>query len=90
LVSAVKRLSQQHRVLVTSLREEVLDTLRHNPVQDLASALDYCGTLDYLNARASLHDRLLANNVPVLDARPSELGPQLVSRYLAWKKAGVL
>ncbi|MFZ3204128.1 MAG: hypothetical protein WA161_09675, partial [Pseudomonas sp.] len=25
-----------------------------------------------------------------LDARPSELGPQLVNRYLAWKKAGVL
>ena len=26
----------------------------------------------------------------VLDVRPGELGPELVSRYLAWKKAGVL
>ncbi|MGB4073504.1 DUF58 domain-containing protein [Pseudomonas sp.] len=90
LLGAVKRLSRQHRVLVASLREEVLDTLRHTPVQDFAGALDYCGTLDYLNARAGLHERLSAHKVPVLDARPSELGPQLVSSYLAWKKAGVL
>lgn len=90
LLGAVKRLSRQHRVLVASLREEVLDTLRHTLVQDLSSALDYCSTLDYLNARAGLHERLIAHKVPVLDARPSELGPQLVSSYLAWKKAGVL
>lgn len=90
LLPALKRLGQQHRVLVASLREEVLDSLRQRPVQDFQGALDYCGTLDYLNARAGLHERLGAHKLPVLDARPSELGPQLVSRYLAWKKAGVL
>lgn len=90
LLSAVKRLSRQHRVLIASLREEVLDTLRQAPVQNLDSALAYCATVDYLNARDTLHERLVANNVPVLDARPSELGPELVSRYLSWKKAGVL
>ena len=41
-------------------------------------------------ADAGLHERLLAHGVPVLDARPKELGPELVGRYLAWKKAGVL
>lgn len=90
LLAAVKRIGRQHRVLIASLREEVLDSLRHTPVEDLATALSYCGTVDYLNDRAGLHERLAAHNVPVLDARPSELGPQLVSRYLAWKKAGVL
>ena len=90
LLSAVKRIGRQHRVLIASLREEVLDSLRHTPVEDFATALSYCGTIDYLNDRAGLHERLAAHNVPVLDARPSELGPQLVSRYLAWKKAGVL
>ena len=90
LLSAVKRIGRQHRVLVASLREEVLDSLRHTPVEDFATALSYCGTVDYLNDRAGLHERLAAHKVPVLDARPSELGPQLVSRYLAWKKAGVL
>lgn len=90
LLAAVKRLSRQHRVLIASLREEVLDRLRQEPVQQFEQALAYCGTLDYLNARADLHERLAAHDVPVLDARPGELGPELVSNYLAWKKAGAL
>ncbi|OEC33593.1 Uncharacterized conserved protein, DUF58 family, contains vWF domain [Pseudomonas cuatrocienegasensis] len=87
---AVHRLGRQHRVLVASLREEVLDQVRQAPVEDLDSALSYCGAVDYLNARNALHERLAARQVPVLDARPSELGPALINRYLAWKKAGVL
>jgi len=90
LLTAVKRLGRQHRVLVASLREEVLDQLRQAPVQTLSEALAYCGTVDYLNARATLHERLTAHGVPVLDARPSELGAELVSRYLSWKRAGTL
>ncbi|UUQ63677.1 DUF58 domain-containing protein [Pseudomonas fuscovaginae UPB0736] len=90
LLTAVKRLGRQHRVLVASLREEILDQLCQSPVQTLAEALAYCGTVDYLNARASLHERLVAHGVPVLDTRPSELGAELVSRYLSWKKAGTL
>ena len=90
LLAAVKRLERRHRVLIASLREDVLDTLRHTQVQDYESALNYCGAVDYLNARNTLHERLAAHNVPVLDARPGELGPELVNRYLAWKKAGVL
>ena len=90
LLGAIKRLGRHHRVLLASLREEVLDGLRQTPVQGYEDALAYCGTVDYLNARTALHERLAAHGVPVLDARPSELGPELVSRYLAWKKAGVL
>jgi uncharacterized protein (DUF58 family) len=90
LLTAVKRIGSHHRVLVASLREEVLDSLRHTPVQTWQEALSYCGGIDYLNARNSLHEKLDAHGVPVLDARPGELGAQLVSRYLGWKKAGVL
>lgn len=90
LLGAVKRLSRHHRVLVASLREEVLDGLRQAPVQTWQQALDYCGAVDFFNARASLHERLIAHGIPVLDVRPAELGPQLVSRYLSWKKAGTL
>jgi uncharacterized protein (DUF58 family) len=89
LLSAVKRLSQQHQVLVASLREDVLDTLRQTPVQTLPEALAYCGTVDYLNARAELHERLNAHGVPVMDARPGELGAKLVTRYLGWKRTGL-
>ncbi|WP_152225812.1 DUF58 domain-containing protein [Pseudomonas sp. SCB32] len=90
LVAAVKRLGRQHRVLVASLREEVLDRLRQAPVEGYEEALAYCGTVEYLNARAGLHEKLIAHGVPVLDTRPSQLGPELVSRYLGWKKAGAL
>ncbi|VVO97577.1 hypothetical protein PS900_02668 [Pseudomonas fluorescens] len=89
LLSAVKRLSQQHQVLVASLREDVLDTLRQSPVQTLPEALAYCGTVDYLNARAELHERLNAHGVLVMDARPGELGAELVTRYLGWKRTGL-
>lgn len=90
LLHAVQRLGRRHRVMIASLREEVLDSVQHDPVRNLVQAIDYCGALDYLNARARLHERLASQGVPVLDVRPGELGPALVSRYLAWKKAGTL
>jgi uncharacterized protein (DUF58 family) len=90
LLGAVKRLGRHHRVLIASLRETVLDELRQAPVQTWQQALNYCGTIDYLNARAELHERLTAHGIAVLDARPQELGSQLVTRYLSWKKAGTL
>ena len=89
LLTAVNRISRQHRVLVASLREEVLDQLRQAPVQTLAEALAYSGAVDYLNTRNDLHDRLAAHGLSVLDTSPSELGADLVTRYLGWKKAGV-
>ncbi|BBP72538.1 membrane protein [Pseudomonas sp. Seg1] len=90
LLGAVKRLSQQHRVLVASLRETTLDTLRQVPVQTLPEALAYCGTVNYLNERTELHERIVAHGVPVMDVRPAELGAELVTRYLALKKGGGL
>jgi len=90
LPEAVRRLASRHRVLVASLREEVLDRLSRTPVANHADALAYCGTVDYLNARAGLHERLTAAGIALLDVRPAELSPELVSRYLAWKRAGVL
>lgn len=90
LLSAVKLLGQYHRVLVVSLREEVLDTLSSEPVQTYEEALMYCGTIDFLTARGELHERLSAHGIPVLDSRPTALGAELISRYLSWKKSGTL
>ena len=56
----------------------------------LPEALAYCASVDYLNAREELHDRLKAQGLAVLDAHPSDLGADLVTRYLGWKKGGVL
>ncbi len=90
LITAVNRLNKQHRVLVASLKEGVLDSLREAPVQTWSEALSYCGTVDWLNARAELHERLSAHGVSVVEARPDRLGPTLVTRYLSWKKAGTI
>jgi Uncharacterized conserved protein (some members contain a von Willebrand factor type A (vWA) domain) len=90
LLTAVKRLGTHHRVLIATLREQVLDTLRQASVQTLDEALVYCGTVDYLNARAERRERLSAHGVAVLDVPPGELGAALVTRYLSWKKAGAL
>jgi uncharacterized protein (DUF58 family) len=90
LLGAVKRLSAQHRVLVASLREGALDTLRQTPVQTLPEALAYCGTVNYLNERVELHEQLNAHGVVVMDVRPGEFGAALVTRYLDWKKSATL
>jgi hypothetical protein len=71
------------------MREEVLDRLRQSPVQTLPEALAYSGTVDYLNTRDELHDRMNAHGLSALDTLPSEMGAALVTRYLGWKKAGV-
>ncbi|MHC8301411.1 DUF58 domain-containing protein [Pseudomonas sp. ZS1P83] len=89
LLIAVKRLSTRHRVLVASLREEVLDTLRQTPVQTLPQALVYSATVDYLNARAELYKRMEGDGVLSLDARPDAFGAELVMQYLKWKKSGI-
>nr|WP_218626384.1 DUF58 domain-containing protein [Pseudomonas sp. dw_358] len=89
-VSTLQRIGRRHRVLVASLREELLDSLRLAPVHSHEEALSYCAAVDYLNARDDLHERLSAHGMAVLDARPSQLGARLITRYLAWKKAGTL
>ncbi len=43
LLAAARQLGKQHRVLIASLREEVLDGLRHSPVHTYDEALSYCG-----------------------------------------------
>jgi uncharacterized protein (DUF58 family) len=88
LLSAVQRLSKQHRVLLASLREEVLDRVLQTPVQTFEESLTYCGTVDYMNSRARQHEGLSAHGVPVVDVRPGDLGAALVTHYLNLKRSG--
>ncbi|MHC8406136.1 DUF58 domain-containing protein [Pseudomonas sp. TMB3-21] len=89
LLTAVRRMKHRHRVLVASLREDMLDPVRQTPVGTLSDALTYCATIDYSNARAELHERMTAHGVSVLDSTAVELGTTLVTRYVEWKKAGM-
>ncbi|MFJ2389348.1 DUF58 domain-containing protein [Pseudomonas koreensis] len=89
LLAAVRLLRQQHRVLVASLREEVLDERSQTSVQTLSEALSYCGTVNYLNTRNELHEHVSAHGVHLLDTHPDKLGAELLSHYLNLKEAGV-
>jgi uncharacterized protein (DUF58 family) len=87
---ALEHLRHRHRVLIASLREDILDTLVLRDVETYEQALEYCGAVDYRQTRESLHERLSAYGVPLIDALPSALGPELVNQYLTWKRAGSL
>lgn len=87
---AAAQIARRHRLLIASLREEVLDRQRQQPVDSYAQALSYCGCVDYAAARQTLHERLAGLGLPLLDVRPAALGPELIERYLQWKAAGTL
>lgn len=88
LIVAMQQLRKQHRTLLVSLREEVLDQLREQSAHNMQQALLYCAGVDYLNTRQRHQQKLASQGIHLLDARPSQLTAQLVSHYLAIKKAG--
>ncbi|MCX2544700.1 DUF58 domain-containing protein [Pseudomonas sp. COW5] len=88
LLSAVRHLSRQHRVLIASLCEVTSETTRQTSVQTLQETLSYCATVDYLNTRAELHERLSTHGALAVDVEPTRLGAALVTRYMSWKRVG--
>lgn len=68
-------------MLVVGLCGEVLGALCQEPAIRYKQALAHTGTIDYLSVRNSLHEKLAAHGVPMFDARPGELGPELISHY---------
>ena len=90
LTLAINHLRKQHLVLVTSLRENILEKLLARPVNTLQEALDYCAVSDYLHTRMTTHAKLKLQGIPVVDTQPEKLGASLTSKYLNWKKSGAL
>ena len=88
LLAAMAQLKKHHRTLLVSLREEVLDTLREQPVHSYQQALEYCGGIDYLQTRQHNQRKLVSQGVDFIDVRPSQLTTKLLSYYLRLKKAG--
>lgn len=88
LSATLKRIKQRHQVLFVSLREEALDQARQQPVQKLDQALEYSGAIEFLNYRQEIHQAIERQGVSLLDVSPRHLGPELISQYLAMKRAG--
>ena len=90
LTLAINHLRKQHLVLVTSLRENILEKLLARPVNTRQEALEYCAASDYLHTRMTTHAKLKLQGIPVVDTQPEKLGATLTSKYLNWKKSGAL
>lgn len=90
LHAATRLLRQRHRVLVASLREQVLDDVRSAPVSSVDDAARWASTLEYLQAREAVIRRLRRHGVDVLDVPPPHLASSLAAHYWRLKRSGAL
>ncbi len=90
LHAATSLLKSKHKVMVASLREQVLDTIIQEPVDSFDRALDYAGTRQYLDQRQKLFKELRSSGVLVVDARPDTMHVDMVNQYLQLKSSGLI
>src|SRR3954469_618415 len=90
LKQAIGLLQSRHLVLVASLRERIVGELIAQPVVDAEAAVDVAGAHLYEQGRRDAFNRLAVRNIVMVDAEPERLGIELVNRYRAMKRQGVI
>ena len=87
---ALKLLRQRHLVLLASVRERIVGELITQPLASGNAALDVASAHLYEQARRDAFRRLSARDALMVDAEPERLGVELVNRYHAVKRAGMI
>jgi uncharacterized protein (DUF58 family) len=91
---ALRLLRSRHLVLLASLRERVLRELAEQPlgagVGGDAKAIEIAGAHLFAQSRRDAFARLATRDGLLIDVEPSQLPAQLVNRYRAVKRAGLL
>ncbi len=87
---ALKLLRQRHLVLLASVRERIVGELLSQPLTSGDAALDVASAHLYEQARRDAFRRLSARDALMVDAEPERLGIELVNRYHAVKRAGMI
>jgi uncharacterized protein (DUF58 family) len=91
LAPALRLLRSRHLVLAASLRERVVRELIEQPLDhEAARAFDVAGAHLYEQSRRDAFVRLAARDALLIDVEPAELPVELVNRYHAVKRAGLL
>ena len=90
LEPALRLLRSRHLVLLASLRERVLRELADQPLAGEAKAVEIAGAHLFAQARRDAFARLASGDGLLIDVEPAELPAQLVNRYRAVKRAGLL
>jgi uncharacterized protein (DUF58 family) len=87
---ALKLLRQRHLVLLASVRERIVGELITQPLSSGNAALEVASAHLYEQARRDAFRRLAARDALMVDAEPERLGIELVNRYHAVKRAGMI
>lgn len=90
LQNAIQLLKRKHLVVLASLKEQALDRVLADTVNDFSDALLLAATCDYQNQRKKMFENLHARGVNYLDVTPDKLAIHLVNRYLDIKSSGLL
>jgi uncharacterized protein (DUF58 family) len=90
LGQALKLLRSRHLVLLASLRERIVGELIAQPIDAGNAAIEIGSAHLYEQARRDAFNRLAARDALMVDAEPEQLGIELVNRYHAVKRAGLI
>jgi uncharacterized protein (DUF58 family) len=90
LDAALKLLRSRHLVLLASLRERVLREMTEQPLHQSRHAVEVAGAHLFAQARRDAFRRLAERDALMVDAEPERLAVELVNRYRAVKRAGLL
>jgi uncharacterized protein (DUF58 family) len=90
LSHALRLLRSRHLVLLASLRERIVGELLAQPLVSGDAAIEVASAHLYEQSRRDAFNRLAARDALMVDAEPERLGVELVNRYNAMKRAGVI
>jgi uncharacterized protein (DUF58 family) len=90
LKQAINLLRSRHLVLVASLRERIVAELIAQPLVDGEAAVDVASAHMYEQSRRDAFNRLALRGLVMVDAEPDRLGVELVNRYHALKRQGII
>jgi uncharacterized protein (DUF58 family) len=90
LAAALRLLGSRHRVVIASLREEVIGRIAAQPLERRESVLEVAAAHEYQQRREELLIRLAAAGATLIDCEPRTLGVELMNRYRSLKRAGAI
>jgi len=90
LSHALKLLRSRHLVLLASLRERVVRELIAQTLDSGEAALEVGSAHQYEQSRRDAFNKLAARDALMVDSEPQTLGIELVNRYHAVKRAGLI
>jgi uncharacterized protein (DUF58 family) len=90
LAQALRLLRSRHLVLLASLRERIVRELAEQPLISAEATLEAASAHLHEQSRRDAFNRLAARDALMVDAEPERLGIELVNRYHAVKRAGLI